>query len=123
MKNNRPLPECLVPVPLHNDRLATRGYNQALEIARPLKKLLKIPIKFHAIKRVKATLAQTLVKTNERSGNVKNAFQLHQPLPYKYIAIVDDVTTTFSTVSELALEFRRHGVERIDVWCIARAGG
>lgn len=119
--NHEALPQCIVPVPLHPHRLAKRGYNQALEIAKPLKKLLNIPLEMKAIKRIKHTDAQTLIDVSERMGNIKNAFKITTHFPYKHIAILDDVMTTFTTASELAKECRRGGVEKIDFWCIARA--
>lgn len=108
--DNRELPECLLPVPLHKSRLAIRGYNQAVEIARPLKKCLKIPIELRAVKRTKATLAQTLITIEERPKNMQGAFSLVREFNYNHIAIIDDVITSFSTITSLAKTFT-------PVWC------
>jgi ComF family protein len=118
-----PLPDFILPVPLHRKRLFARGYNQALEIARPIQRQLHLPLEYRLIKRIKPTLPQTLIEAAKRKDNVKNAFALTTRIIGKHVAIVDDVITTFSTVLELARLLQNNGVERVDVWCIARAGG
>ncbi|MES9880505.1 MAG: phosphoribosyltransferase family protein, partial [Sedimenticola sp.] len=37
-----------------------------------------------------------------------------------HVALVDDVITTGSTLSELARVLKRHGVKRVDAWAVAR---
>lgn len=115
------LPDYVIPVPLHNNRLSERGYNQALEIARPLKKL-GLSINYREVKRILATRPQTLIEIDDRAKNVKGAFSVANGFECQHVAIVDDVITTFSTVTELAVTLKRHGVQRVDVWCIARGG-
>ena len=88
------LPEAILPVPLHRQRLRERGFNQALEIAKPLANQLKIRCCKNLIIRSKATLAQAQLTAHERNDNVKNAFQIRQKIPFSHIAIVDDVMTT-----------------------------
>jgi ComF family protein len=117
------LPEYILPVPLHKKRLATRGYNQALEISRPIKRRLNLELEFRAVKRIKPTAPQTLVAAKDRQSNVKDAFVVNSSFRSQHVAIVDDVSTTFSTVSELARALRKSGVQRVDVWCVAKAGG
>ena len=113
-------PKLIIPVPLHKKRLAARGYNQALEIARPVSKLLHIPIDYQSCSRIKATAAQTDLKHKQRARNVKNAFHICQDFEAKHVAIIDDVVTTGSTVNELSKILKAYGVEHVDVWCCAR---
>src|SRR5262245_56295217 len=54
-----PMPQLLVPMPLHARRLRSRGYNQALELARELSRTLSVPLDPGAARRVRATLEQT----------------------------------------------------------------
>lgn len=115
------LPQCIIPVPLHRRRLIARGYNQALEIAQPIKRQLGIAIDYRCVERIRITSAQTLIPATERLNNVKGAFKATTNIPYQHVSLVDDVATTYSTLSELAKELRAKGVKRIDVWCIARA--
>jgi ComF family protein len=119
--SNLTLPECIIPVPLFKTRLRTRGYNQAMELARPIKSQLKIPIDPLSLKRRRSTAPQTLLQVQDRSINLSHAFCVQKKLNVKHVAIVDDVVTTFSTLSEIANLLRKQGVEKIDAWCLARA--
>ena len=113
-------PEIIVPVPLHSYRLRTRGYNQALEIARPVAKKLSIPIDRFSVTRVKNTMAQAQLRAKDRAGNVRGAFEVKKSFNYRHVAIIDDVITTGHTIMELAKTLYRHGVSRIDIWCCAK---
>jgi len=114
------LPELIIPVPLHSTRLRERGFNQAVEIARPIAKQLRLPLDIHSCERVRMTTAQSLLPANERHNNIKNAFAVKIPIATKYVAIVDDVITTGQTVNELSKVLHQVGVERIDIWSVAR---
>lgn len=114
------LPELIIPMPLHHKRLQERGFNQAVEIARSVAKKLKIKMDLKSCRRVRATAAQTTLPAAQRKDNIKNAFYIGSKLSAKHIAILDDVVTTGYTVTELARELHKSGVERIDVWCCAR---
>lgn len=113
--------DALLPVPLHISKLRQRGFNQALELARPLARRFGLPIMLHEIERQHATPSQMSLHADERQRNVRNAFRIRQPFHYKRIAIVDDVMTTGSTVNEIARLLVQAGVEEIQIWCIARA--
>lgn len=113
------LPEVIIPVPLHLKRYQQRGYNQVLEICRPLGKLLKTPVNTSSTHRRIHTLAQSKLKLDQRLINVKNAF-VANILPYKHVALVDDVVTTGSTVRAMSLALHAAGIEQIDIWCVCR---
>lgn len=117
---NEKLPDLLIPVPLHKKRLYERGFNQVIEIARPISKKLNISIGYKSCKRVINTVAQSELPANQRSNNVKNAFVAHKQLAYQYIALLDDVITTGHTLTEISRALYDVGVKRIDVWCCAR---
>jgi ComF family protein len=114
------LPELVIPIPLHAQRLRARGFNQALEIARPIAKKLSLPINFNDCKRIRQTAAQSLLPAAERLANVERAFVVKRPFAAKYVAIVDDVITTGHTIAEFSRCLKQAGVERIDVWSVAR---
>lgn len=114
------LPEAVVPVPLHRARLARRGYNQALELARPVAAALGLPIDYACCARVRATLEQTGLSAVARRENLRAAFAADY-CPGRDIAIVDDVMTTGHTVDALVRVLRQAGVERVRVWVCARA--
>lgn len=115
------LPEIIVPVPLHRRRLRERGFNQALELARPVARRLRLRLDWRHVTRIRATDPQSDLPAKLRSRNVKGAFAVAAEFTARRVAIVDDVMTTGHTVNELATMLRRQGVEDISVWVCARA--
>jgi len=116
-----PRPECLIPVPLHPKRLRERGFNQALELARPLGQRLHIPVEPHVVQRRLHTRPQSELSGATRRRNLRGAFHQHAPIPYRHVALIDDVVTTGSTLNELAMVLHQSGVKTIQIWAIARA--
>jgi ComF family protein len=119
--HGHPLPEVLVPVPLHVARLRQRGLNPALEIARHLARRFGIPIDRHCAARIRATEPQARLAQTQRRTNVRGAFACGSPLPHGRIAVIDDVMSTGSTAGELAQCLRRAGALEVEVWVLARA--
>lgn len=117
-----PLPQALVPVPLHASRLRQRGYDQALELARPLARHLQLPLLADALLRVRATAPQSELDAAARRRNLRQAFRVlpGAALPV-HVALVDDVMTTGTTLRAAAQTLARAGVERVDAWVCARA--
>jgi len=115
----RTMPEVdlIVPMPLHPKRLAERGFNQALEIARHLGR----PIEPRGVLRVKHTLPQTDLPYEERAKNVRGAFLCKPDLSGASVAVLDDVMTTGATLNELARALKRAGATRVENLVIARA--
>jgi ComF family protein len=113
-------PQLIVPMPLHPARLRQRGFNQALEIARPLARLLDIPLAVDICARERNTPQQSELPASRRAANVRNAFRMRGVLPVKHVAIVDDVMTTGATVNELARVLKRNGAETVQIWAVAR---
>ncbi|NOZ52173.1 MAG: ComF family protein [Gammaproteobacteria bacterium] len=120
-RNNGEPPELIIPVPLHPQRLRQRGFNQALEIARPIAKQLAIPMDTNSCQRTKATTEQSSLSAQQRADNIKGAFTISADISAEHVVIVDDVMTTGNTVSELARTIKKTGVHRVDVWVCARA--
>lgn len=114
------LPSLLLPVPLHTGRLRSRGYNQALELARPLGRRLGIPVRHDILRRVKRTRAQSELDAATRARNVRGAFELRRIPSQSHVALIDDVMTTGATLGECAQVLIDAGVERVDVWALAR---
>jgi ComF family protein len=120
------LPELIVPIPLHRQRLCERGYNQAIELARPIARHLNIPLDYSSCARAKHTQAQSLLRAAERKYNMRNAFVVARPerLQGRWVAVLDDVITTGNTVHEFCRKLKDDGgVRQIDVWSCARAIG
>ncbi len=113
-------PQLIIPVPLHPRRLRERGYNQAVEIARPIQKKFRLPLSVHQCGRIIDTQPQAAIAASGRSRNVKSAFSAALSIKATHVAIIDDVVTTGSTVSELTQALRKVGVKKIDIWCCSR---
>lgn len=115
------LPQALIPMPLHQSRWRERGFNQATEIAKPLGRVLGLPVLSRAARRVRATAHQADLHASERRANVRDAFSVEADLPQTHVAIIDDVVTTGATATALALALKNQGIGRVDLWCAARA--
>lgn len=118
-----PRPEALVPLPLHASRLRTRGYDQALELARPVARALDLPLRADLLRRLRATAAQSTLDAAQRRRNLRGAFAVParpRALP-AHVVLVDDVMTTGATLHAAARALRAAGVARVDAWVCARA--
>ena len=120
------LPQLLVPVPLHPDRLRQRGYNQALLLANQLGRALDIPVSHALVQRQRNTTPQKGLSAAARRHNLDGAFVLADPAPVwgvQRIALVDDVITTMSTLNALARLLHRQLPQPVTLhgWAIARA--
>lgn len=114
------LPDLLIPVPLHRSRLRERGYNQALEIARPLARRFKLPLHPRTCVRQRATAPQTELEQAARQQNIRGAFRLNEQIEARHVAVIDDVVTTGATASELSRLLRNAGAGQVDIWAVAR---
>lgn len=118
------LPNLLCPVPLGPRRLAERGFNQALEIARPLSKELGIPVFPTLAIRARETAAQSGVAPAERNRNIRHAFIVAPDavalVQGQHIGVVDDVMTSGATLHELAAVLKRFGAARVSNFVFAR---
>ncbi|MFT4257702.1 MAG: ComF family protein [Pseudoxanthomonas sp.] len=116
-----PRPEALLPVPLHRRRLRRRGFDQALELAKPLSRVLNLPLRADLLRRHRATAAQSELDAVARQRNLRDAFvvETRQRLP-QHVVLVDDVMTTGATLHAAANALLRAGVARVDAWVCAR---
>ena len=116
------IPGQLIPVPLHWLRMMKRGFNQACELGAHASTVLGIPLLTTALRRRRNTRAQSGLDRKQRRNNVRGAFCWRPAMkPQSHIALIDDVMTTGTTVSECARVLRRAGAKRVDVWVAARA--
>jgi ComF family protein len=116
------LPDLILPVPLHHGRLRQRGYNQALELAKPMAKALGVPMQHDLLQRHRATPAQTELDAVSRRRNVRGAFSVRAGVTLPpHVVLLDDVMTTGATLAECARVLKRAGAKRVDVWALARA--
>ncbi len=117
-------PDLLCPVPLSAHRLQERGYNQALEIARPLARSSGLALHPRLLERVRETQAQTRLPATLRKDNVRNAFVLMPGaaamVAGRHIGVIDDVMTTGATLNEIASTLKRFGATRVTNIVFAR---
>lgn len=124
----RPLPQCVVPVPLHPSRHRERGFNQCVEIARHLAPRLRdatgrrLAVRSNLLRRLRATHAQSELPAAQRAANLAGAFQAHGNLAMpQHVALLDDVMTTGSTAAAAATALKDAGCRRVEIWACARA--
>jgi len=122
--NLNSLPDLFIPVPLSRERLAQRGFNQALEIAKPLAKALSRPIYPKLLLRVRDTTAQTLLHPDQRHENIMHAFSPNahykDKIEGQHVGVIDDVMTTGATLHEIAACLKRHGARTVSNFVFAR---
>lgn len=121
----RPAPDLLLPVPLHPSRLTERGYNQALEIARPLSRHFRQPLEIRLLQRARATTAQMSLDAAARAQNPQGAFRLNEKRrqelgSLRRVAVIDDVMTTGATLGEISRLLVAAGIADIEFWVVAR---
>lgn len=112
--------DALVPVPLHRWRYALRGFNQAVELCRPLARATGLPM-VRNIRRIRATQFQSGLNANERRRNLAGAFRICRTLSCERPLIVDDVMTTGETCRQLATTLLGSGAKAVSVLVVARA--
>ena len=96
--------DMILPVPLHESKLASRGYNQAACFGRGLADAMGIPMYENVLMRVKATASQTRKNREQRWENVGEVFgvRIKKRVEGKHIILVDDVVTTGATIESCA---------------------
>jgi ComF family protein len=112
--------DLIIAVPLSNERLRDRGYNQAVELARPLARAARARLDVSLLTRTRDTAAQAELPWAERVRNVRGAFHCAHALPDASVAVVDDVMTTGATLNEIAATLKRAGAARVVNWVVAR---
>jgi competence protein ComFC len=114
--------ELITAVPLSQNRLRQRGYNQASLLAWPIALARRIPYLRDSIKRIKDTRSQVGLTVHERSKNVEDAFRANpQQVSGKRVLIVDDVTTTGATIRACAEALLAAGASGVYGITLARA--
>jgi ComF family protein len=115
--------DVVVPVPLHPARLAERGYNQAALLASAVAWELGAPLSARALRRTRATAQQARLDRERRRDNVAGAFSVHAPggVRGRRVVLVDDVTTTGSTLTACAGALVEAGAATVTALVVAQA--
>ena len=116
--------DLLVPVPMHRQRLAMRGFNQAVWLAAAVGREADVPLNVTALRRIKATPTQGGLSAQARRRNVAGAFSVRERqrrcVYGRRIVLVDDVHTTGATLNACTLALRRAGAADVDALVLAR---
>lgn len=113
--------DVIIPLPLHPLRLRERGFNQALELARPISAALKLPIDMTGCTRIRNTPAQANLEWRNRTKNMRGAFHCTRDYTGKRVILVDDVMTSGASLDECARTLKLHGATAITLVVVARA--
>jgi len=116
-----PRPHLVTAVPLHQNRLRARGYNQALQLARQVGRHLGVPVAPELLRRVRDTAAQQGLDAAARNSNLRGAFAAPRPVAGRRVLLVDDVMTTGATARECAAVLRAAGATAVEVAVLGRA--
>ncbi|AGA32110.1 Competence protein F phosphoribosyltransferase domain - like protein; protein YhgH required for utilization of DNA as sole source of carbon and energy [Thioalkalivibrio nitratireducens DSM 14787] len=111
----------VIPVPLHDGRLARRGFNQAERLALGLCRARGLELDTRSARRVLATPSQQGLGRRARRANLRKAFAVDADLSGLRVLLVDDVMTTGTTLDMLAREARRAGAAWVGAAALARA--
>ena len=116
-----PKVQAIVPMPISEERLIERGYNQSLEVAKIVAKILNIPI-WQPIQRMHQHSQKGLTRL-ERIENIQSQFQIKKDykIRYRRVLILDDVVTTGSSILALMQSLEQLGCQKIFACAIANA--
>lgn len=116
------LVDSIVPIPLHENRLRKRGFNQAILLARVIGEELKIPVIENGLIRKRDTTSQVGLSRNQRLNNILGAFFVpnREIIQGKRIILLDDVYTTGATAKEAQTTIYLAGAIEVKILTIAR---
>lgn len=115
-------PDAVVPIPLHDSRLMQRGHNQSMLSAKLLAQKIERPLMPDLLRRTRATTPQATLSKKERQKNLSGAFTaaIPSPLRSKHILLVDDITTTGSTLRQATNTLLQGGAGSVEIAFMAR---
>ena len=110
--------DVIIPVPIHENRLKVRGFNQSEILTSRLKN-----VDTKIIRRIKDTPHQTGLSRKNRQENLLGAFEIidSSKIENKTVLIFDDIFTTGATLDECAKILYEAGAKR--VYCMSLARG
>ena len=112
--------DCIVPVPIHANRLRERGYNQAAHLAQPLAEFTGKALIEDALIKIRDTQSQVELSRSERMRSLTRAFIANYSFDDAHVLLVDDVCTTGSTLMNCAVALKRAGARRVSAVVFAK---
>lgn len=114
--------DCMIPVPLHPLRQWQRTFNQSEDLCRMLQRRYPFPIRTDLLRRKRYTYPQAKLSADRRKTNLFDAFSAAPAVSGRSVLLVDDVTTTHSTLIECAQSLRKAGAANVYGACACLAG-
>ncbi len=114
------LPDVMIAMPMHAQRVRQRGFNHALELAKHLQQALKIPLDIEACTRVLDTPSQAGMDMKTRVRNLRGAFATEKNWQGKHVLVIDDVMTTGASMHALAKILKQAGAGKVSALVFAR---
>ncbi|MBI4681648.1 MAG: ComF family protein [Nitrospirae bacterium] len=116
-----PLADIILPVPLYNNRLRQREYNQSALIAKYIANSAGLTLALDSLIKIRDTKPQVGLSSGERRKNMNNAFAIksRELIEGKSILLIDDVSTTGATVRECSNVLKKAGAGDIHVITLA----
>lgn len=108
------------PIPLHDQKLRERGFNQSYLLARFLNSFLDFKIVDDLIRKKSTSAQAQLGKRRERYLNLRGAFKIKEKHIFKKYILVDDVLTTGITLTQAAEVLKKAGAEAIFALSLAK---
>lgn len=113
------LVDAVVPVPLHPQRLRSRGFDHVALLARHVARSLGVPWQVRRLRRARATPPQAGLKGADRVANVRGAFRARPDAKRPRVLLVDDVRTTGATLEAAADALRAAGASHVRLLALA----
>lgn len=113
-------PDILLCVPLHSHRAWQRGYNQLDDIARRLAHWTRCHYDHRGVVRIRKGKIQHHLSAVARRRNLRGAFRVRADVRGRHVALLDDVVTTGSTVTEISRMLLAAGADSVQIWCLCR---
>lgn len=114
--------DVVVPVPLSRQRLRKRHYNQAALIAHHIAKRLTVPLSCDSLVKTKHTPPQVGLSARQRQTNLIGAFRCARGMQGLRVLLIDDVSTTGTTLWTCADALKRAGALSVDAWTFTHDG-
>jgi len=112
--------DCVLPVPLHPQRMRERGFNHACELSRPLARRLRLTHLPSVLVRERDTPHLAGLRGRERHQTVRGAFRCLEDFGGRHVMVVDDVMTSGATLDEIARTLKQRGAARVSNLIVAR---
>lgn len=104
----------IIPVPIYKSRIKKRKYNHMLLVAKEFCNISGYYLNEQLVERIKDTVPQYKLSKKEREKNLKDAFKINiEERTSEPLLIIDDITTTGSTLLEIIKELNKNNLHNI----------